>query len=133
MKPRPEVFAYTADLTNAAEWDPLVVSAEQVGSSSVGSGAKFELVVRFGGVSIPMIYEITDYQPDYRLSLLGRGNRVEVADEIKFLDDGDDTIIDYTANLSFSTYARLGQPLLAPFIRRAGSRSVDALVAALEG
>lgn len=133
LRPRPEVFAYAADLANAEEWDPIVISARQVGSDPVGPGAKFELVVRFGAASIPMLYEIAEYEPDYRVVLAGRNDHVEVVDEIKFLDDGEDTIIDYTGNLHFSGYFKFAGPLIAPFIRRAGRRSVDALVANLEG
>lgn len=133
LKPVPEVFAYTANLANTEQWDPMVVSARQADSGRVGMGAKFELVLRFGGTTIPMVYEITEYEPDYRVMAMGRSSNLEAVDEIKFLEDGDNTIIDYTTNLTFRNYARFLEPVLAPPIRRAGSRSVDALVARLEG
>jgi hypothetical protein len=133
LKPRSEIFAYAADLANTEHWDPMVVSARQLDSTQVGTGAKFEMVVRFGGVTIPMVYEIAEYEPDYRLLLEGRSSGLEATDEIKFLEDGNNTIIDYTSNLRFHNLLRFAEPVLAPFIRRAGSRSVDALVAVLEG
>lgn len=133
LRPRPEVFAYAADLANTEEWDPLVVSARQLDSAGVGVGAKFELDVRFGAFTVPFVYQITEYEPDYRLTMIGQNDNLETEDEIKFLEDGDNTIIDLTSYLIFRNYVRLAGPLLAPFIRRAGSRSVDALVATLEG
>jgi hypothetical protein len=133
LKPRPEVFAYAADLANTKEWAPVVISARQMDGGGVGVGTRFELVTKFGAVTIPVVYQITEYEPDYRLTLIGRGANLETEDEIKFLEDGENTIIDLTAYLSFRSYVRFAGPLLAPFIRRAGSRSVDALVATLEG
>lgn len=133
LKPLPEVFAYAANLANTAEWDPVVVSAEQVDSGGVGEGTRFELVIRFGAATFPMSYQITEYEPDYRLTLVGRSDHFDSEDEIKFLEDGENTVIDRTANLTFHNFLRLARPVLAPFIRRAGSRSVDALVANLEG
>jgi hypothetical protein len=133
LKPRSEVFAYTANLANAEEWDPRVVSARKVDSGRVGVGTTFDLVIRFGAVTIPIVYQITEYEPDYRLTLIGRNDNLETEDEIKFLDDGDNTVIDHTAYLTFRNYVRFARPLLAPFIRRAGARSIDALVATLEG
>lgn len=133
LKPRPEVFAYAVDLGNTHEWDPMVVSARQVDSGRIGVGARFELMLKIGVITIPMVYEITEYEPDYRVTLVGRSSSLEAVDEIKFLEDGDNTIIDYTAHLTFRNFVRFGAPLLRPFLRRAGSRSVDALVATLEG
>lgn len=133
LRPLPEVFAYAANLANSAQWDPVVVTAEQVDSGRVGEGTRFEVVIRFGPVTFPMTYEITEYEPDYRVTSVGRSDHFDTEDEMKFLEDGDNTVIDLTASLTFRNYARFARPVLAPFIRRAGSRSVDALVANLEG
>ncbi|MBW3666211.1 MAG: SRPBCC family protein [Actinobacteria bacterium] len=133
LKPRPQVFAYAADLANTEQWNPNVVSAREVGTAEPGIGARYQLEVSLGGVLFPMIYEVSEYEPDYRVTLLGRSSGLHVVDELKFLEDGDKTVIDYTANLSFRNFARFVGPLTAPVIRRAAARSVDALVAALEG
>ena len=47
--PRPpaDTFGYLATFSNAAEWDPGVLSAEQLDSGPVGPGTRFRLVVPF--------------------------------------------------------------------------------------
>lgn len=133
LKPRTEVFAYAADLSNTVEWDPSVVTATQIEPGPPRVGTKYELEVRFGGATMPMVYEITELEPDYRVLLRGRSGRLDSVDEIKFIDDGENTVIDYTVTLTFHDWLRFVGPLARPSIRRAGSRSIDALVAVLEG
>lgn len=133
LKPRSEVFAYAADFANTAAWDPAVLSARRADSGPLQVGAKFELEVKFGPATIPMTYWITEIETDYRVLLEGRGKELDAVDEIRFIDDGENTVIDYTAHLTFHNFVRLIQPLLRPVITRAGARAVDGLVAELEG
>ena len=133
LRPRTEVFAYAADYANTAAWDPAVLSARRADTGPLQVGAKFELEVKVGPATIPMTYWITEIESDYRVVLEGRSKELDAVDEIRFIDDGENTVIDYTANLTFHNFVRLIQPLLRPAIRRAGARAIDGLVAELEG
>lgn len=133
LRPRGEVFAYAADFVNTQDWDPAVVSARQVEPGPLGVGTKFELEVKVGPTTIPMTYWVTEIEPDYRVVLEGRSRELDAVDEIRFIADGENTVIDYTARLTFHNFVRLVQPLARPFLRRAGARAVDGLVAELEG
>lgn len=126
-----EVFAYTADFSHSAEWDPGVVSSHRIGGGPVGLGARFDLEVEFGSGTTPMIYEITEYEPDERLVIAGRGEKLEAVDEIAFHSRDGSTVIEYTADLTFHNYVKYLAPLVSPLIRRVGTRALDGLAEAL--
>jgi carbon monoxide dehydrogenase subunit G len=132
-RPQAEVFAYTADFSNIENWDPGVTRSRKVGDEPVGPGTKFDLDVRFGASTIPMVYEISVYEPDERVVLIGKGDKLDAVDEIRFRTEGDQTIIDYSADLTFHNWIKYVVPVLAPMLKRVGTRAVDGLVAALDG
>ena len=131
--PQAEAFAYTADFSNIENWDPGVARSKKVGDEPVGAGTKFELDVRFGGSTIPMVYEINVYDPNQRVVLIGKGDTLDAIDEIRFRTEGDHTVIDYTADLNFHGWIRYVVPLMSPFLKRVGEKAVDGLVTALDG
>lgn len=133
LRSRSEVFAYAADFANTEAWDPAVLSARRVDSGPLEVGAKFELEVKLGPSTIPMTYWITEMETDYRVLLEGRSKELDAVDEIRLIDDGENTVIDYTAHLTFHNFVRLMKPLARPVVRRAWARAVDSLVAELEG
>ena len=57
-RPLDEVFDYVADFDNIEDWDPGVEASKRQGDT-VGPGTKFDLEVRFGSGTAPMVYEIT--------------------------------------------------------------------------
>lgn len=133
-RPRPEVYAYTADFSNIGDWDPGVVSSRSVdGDGPIQVGSRFELEVRFGGGTMPMTYEITDLDPGRQVTLLGKGKKLEALDVITFEDDdGGATMVDYVADLRFFNYLRFVAPLLRPVLRKVGADAVDGLKKTLE-
>jgi len=108
--PQAQAFAYTADFSNIETWDPGVARSKKVGDEPVGAGTKFELDVRFGGSTIPMVYEINVYDPNQRVVLIGKGDSLDAIDEIRFRTEGDHTVIDYTADLNFHGLIRYVVP-----------------------
>ena len=131
-RPLEEVFAFTADFANAERWDPGVSSARRVGETPPGIGARYELMVKFGSSEVPMTYQITDWEDNRRVVLEGRGETIRAVDEIKFDASGSGTLVDYTADITFTNWMRYVTPLLAPALRRVGERALDGLVEALE-
>ena len=82
------VFEYTSDFSHIADWDPGITASEKVTDGPVGLGSEFELEVRFGMRTVPMTYRITEYEPDRRVVLIGRGEPLEAIDEILLVLDG---------------------------------------------
>lgn len=133
LRPQREAFAYTADFTNIESWDPGVISSRKVTDGPVGVGTRYELEVKFGSGTVPMTYEITVYEPDERVVLVGTGDKIHAVDEIRFATHDNMTVIDYTADLTFTNYFRYLGPLLKRALRKVGEKALDGLVEALGG
>ena len=131
-RPIDEVFDYTADFDNIEDWDPGVSSSSQLGQGPVGVGSRFELDVSFGARSIPMTYEITEYQPNKRVVLVGKGEHIEAVDDIRFTERDGKTMVDYTADLTFHNYVKYLAPFMGPIFKKVGERAVDGLKERLE-
>lgn len=131
--PQSEAFAYAADFANIEDWDPGVASSKKVTDGPVGVGSRYELDVVFGKTQIPMIYEITHYEEPDRVVLVGRGDKLEAVDEIRFRTDDGVTVIDYTADLSFFNYVRYLIPFMGSSFKKVGQKALDGLVKALDG
>jgi dehydrogenase/reductase SDR family member 12 len=132
-RPIQEVFDYTADFANIADWDPGVVSSHRVGAGPVGVGASYDLQVRFGSSVGPMVYEITVYEPPGRVVIVGKGDKVDAVDEIRFERADGKTRIDYTADLEFKGLMRWLVPFAGGTLRKVGERALDDLAKVLEG
>jgi hypothetical protein len=131
-RPQPEAFEYTADFSNIEEWDPGVVASRKVTEGPIGVGTRFELEVKFGVGTTPMTYEVTVYQPDHRVVLVGDGGKLHAVDEITFASHDNMTVIDYTADLTFRNFFRFIRPLMRPILRRVGKDALDGLAKALD-
>lgn len=131
-RPLPEVFAFTADFANAEKWDPGVSSSRRVGEGPAGTGSKYDLMVSFGTSEIPMTYEITEWEQDARVVLVGRGDSIEAVDVIEFEARDGGTFVDYTADLTFTNWIRFVAPLMTPLLKQVGEKALDGLVETLE-
>lgn len=128
-RPQQQVFEYTADFTNLASWDPGITESRKVNEGPIGVGSRFDVMVSFGTSKLPMTYEITEYEPNDRVVLVGSGETLEAIDEIKFesRNDGSQTLVDYTADLRFKNFIRYITPLMSPVLKKVGERAVDGL------
>jgi carbon monoxide dehydrogenase subunit G len=112
--PLDEAFAFVADFSNAARWDPGVASSERIdveaGAGPVGTGSRFRLGVRMGGRVTPMDYEITTWDPPRRVVLQGAGSGVSAVDDIRFHDTPSGTRIEYVADIRLRGLLRLLSP-----------------------
>lgn len=117
--PLGEAFAFIADFSNAAQWDPGVASSERVDArpdaEPIGTGSRFRLGVRMGGRVAPMEYAITTWDPPHRVVLVGAGSGVSAVDDIRFRAMPSGTRIDYVADIRLTGLLRL----LSPFTRGA--------------
>lgn len=131
-RPLHEVFALTADFSNAEKWDPGVASSKPMERGAPGVGSRYEVMVLFGSREIPMTYEITVLEQDSRVVLEGRGATITAVDDIRFEERDGGTLVDYTADLKFTNWMRFITPLLASTLTRVGEKALDGLVETLE-
>jgi carbon monoxide dehydrogenase subunit G len=129
--PLPEAFAYVADFTTAADWDPGIVSSVRT-SGDGGVGTVYSVEAAFRGKTLPFSYVVTEHEPDRRLVLQGEGEKATSEDVIAFAptDDGG-TRITYEADLRFKGALRVVEPLMGGAIRKMGAKALAGLEAAL--
>jgi carbon monoxide dehydrogenase subunit G len=124
-------FEYTADFSNIAEWDPGIASSVRVDDGSLGPGSAFDLDVVFAGRTVPMRYVITEYEPGFRVVLVGQGDRITATDTITFGPAESGTMIGYRADIDFRGWMRWIAPVLQSRFDRIGHSAVAGLARAL--
>jgi carbon monoxide dehydrogenase subunit G len=128
-----ESFAYMADLSNFAAWDPGVEHAEQVQGDGPGPGAAFDVAVKAIRGSLTLRYHITDYNPHDKVVARAQSRLLTSVDTITVRVDGDGSVVTYDAELKLNGLLGLADPLLGLSFKRIGDRAATGLVRALEG
>jgi carbon monoxide dehydrogenase subunit G len=124
---RQSAFAYLSRFDRAAEWDPGVTDGVMLTGEPVGPGSRFRLRARFLGRSIPLDYEIVEFDPHERMVLRAETGTIRSTDTITFGTDGSGTLVHYEAVLEAKGLARVAEPLLAVAFRRIGDRAAAGL------
>jgi polyketide cyclase/dehydrase/lipid transport protein len=128
---RSAAFAYLSRFDRAAEWDPGTAAGEMVTPEPVGVGSRFHLVTRFLNRSIPLDYEIEEYEPEERIVLRAENRSIRSVDTITFVDDVRGAVVGYDAQLDAKGVWRLADPILSIAFRRIGDRAAAGLRARL--
>ena len=130
-RPADEVFAYLADFSNTAEWDPGVATATQTSDGPVGLGSTFDLVTLFRGREVPVTYEVTVYEPNSRVVLVGRNPRFTGTDDIGVTPEGDGARVSWNAQFEMQGVFKLVQPFLGGVFEKLSQEAMDGLEATL--
>lgn len=136
--PRDEAFAFVADFSNAAAWDPGVAWSKRLDATDdpatpLGLGSRFALGVRMGGRTAPMEYAITTWEPPHRVVLTGSGSGVEAVDDIRFSPTAGGTRVDYTADIRLRGVMRLLAPFAGGAFAKIARNARDGMRRALDG
>jgi dehydrogenase/reductase SDR family protein 12 len=131
QNPREQVFAFVGDFANSADWDPGVDRSRTITDGPVGVGTRYELIVRFGDRRLPMIYEVTLFDPPDRVVLRGSGATVNAVDDIRFEEADGGTRIRYTADLRLKGPFRMVEPFMSGRLRKVGSDAMAGMKEAL--
>lgn len=125
--PRPQAFAYVADWSRQAEWDPNTVSARRIGEGGPEVGARYALQVKVGPRSTLMEYRITELEAPSRIVLVGEGGGIRAEDVITFTEVPGGTRVDYRADIELDGLLGLVQPLLGRGFSAIGRQAVEGL------
>ncbi len=128
-----ETFDYLAMFSNAAHWDPGVLSGEQLDPGPVRLGTRFRLVVPFLGRRLPLTYVVTRYSPHRVVALDAASRLLHSADRIEVAANGDGAWVSYDADVRLQGPLRLLDPLLRRGFRAVGDRATAGLAIALAG
>ena len=126
-KPAGEVFAYLSDFATAAEWDPGVARAERLTAPPVRVGTEVEIVARFLGREVPLVYVVEELEEPCRVLLRGENATTLSLDEIVVEPDGDGCNVTYDARLTLKGPLRVAEPVLALLFRRIGDAAAQGL------
>jgi hypothetical protein len=128
-----QTFDYLATFSNAAQWDPGTLSAEQLDPGPLGVGTRFRLTVRFLGRRLPVIYRITRYQPHREVALDATTGLLRLTDRIVVTGEGFGARVSYDAEARLRGPLGLLDPVLSRGFAKVGERAAAGLASALAG
>ncbi len=132
-----EAFAFMADLTNFAQWDPGVLEATQIEGEGPGPDAAFDVTVKAVPKPLVLTYRTIEYEEPTSLVAEAKSNLLRSLDRIEVRPDtdGDGTgsVVTYDAELTFNGILGLTDPLLGLAFNRIGDQAADGLIKILEG
>jgi len=128
-----KAFAFMADLTNSAQWDPGVINAVQVVGNDPGQGAAYDLTVK--GVPRPLIlrYHLTIFDPPSKLMARAESARLTSLDRIRVDPVPGGSVVTYDAELTLNGLLSMVNPLVGIAFGRIVDRAAVGLVRALDG
>ena len=129
--PPAEAFAYMADFSNSSAWDPSVVEASRSDGAALGPGSRFDLVVKFGGRTIALVYEIVAYDEPRSFVIEAQNPSFRSRDSITVAARGEGSTVHYDALLAFKGLARVLGPVMALLFTRTGDRAAAGMRGAL--
>ena len=129
--PPADTFSYLATFTNTADWDPGVISAEQLDGGPVGPGTRFRLVVPFLGRRLPLTYQVVKLVPGREIVLAASSRLLRATDRIMVDPAGDGATVSYQADVRLRGPLALLDTLLRPGFRAVGQRAAAGLAHAL--
>jgi carbon monoxide dehydrogenase subunit G len=128
-----DAFAYLADFTNAAQWDPGTVESTRLDDGPLGVGSRFRVVAGFFGRRIDLEYVIEQYEPDRRLVLGVTGKSVTGRDTITIAPSGTGSSIVYEADLTLKGAMRFLDKGLQLTFTNIGNKASEGLKKSLGG
>ncbi|MDH4147056.1 MAG: SRPBCC family protein [Acidimicrobiia bacterium] len=128
-----DAFAYLADLSNFASWDPGVEAAVQVQGDGPGPNAAFDVTVKGIGRSLTLRYHTVRYEPPTAIVARAQSRLLTSFDTITVREDGAGSMVTYEAELTLNGLLGLGDRLLGLAFERIGDRAAEGLVGALDG
>jgi carbon monoxide dehydrogenase subunit G len=126
-----EAFAYVADFTTVAEWDPGIHESRRV-SGEGGVGTVYAVRAEFRGKTMPFTYTVTSFEGNERIVLDGVGEKATSLDTIAFEASADGgTRITYSADFKLKGVLRVAEPFLGGTFRSLARRALAGLDARL--
>lgn len=132
-KSQEEAFAYMADLTNFAEWDPGVISATQIDGETPTRGSAFDVEVKGFPRPIVLRYHLTTFESPNRFVAEATSKMLTSVDVITVRPAEGGSIVTYDAELTLNGLLALANPLVGLVFTGIGDRAAAGLVRVLDG
>jgi len=128
-----ESFAYMADLSNFAKWDPGVVKVAQIEGDGPGPDAVFDVAVKGVGGPLTLRYRTTVYEPPGLIVARAQSRLLTSLDTISVVGDGSGSVVTYDAQLTLNGLLGLADQLLGLSFKKIGDRAATGLIRVLDG
>ena len=126
-----ETFAYIADFTTTAEWDPGIAEARRLTPEPTAVGSRFEVVALFRGNKQRFEYVVTEFEDGTRVVLRGEGEKASSDDVITVAASANGTRVGYEVDLRLKGVLRVAELFLKSTLTRMCDDAVDGLAARL--
>lgn len=118
-------FEYLSDFTTTEQWDPGTVRTVRL-TGHGSTGTTYRNTSRFLGRETELIYRVTEYEANSRISLSGENDTVVAHDTMTFTPTPDGgTSVRYEAQFAMKGWARIIGPLLTPAFIRLGKKGAE--------
>jgi Polyketide cyclase / dehydrase and lipid transport len=123
-----DAFAFLADMTNAVQWDPSIVSVVRHDDGDLGVGSSFEVTLGFLATKKTLVYTVTEYDPPTHVVLRAETSLLLSEDTITIAPHHEGSEITYRANLAGKGILGIVDPLLHLVIDAFGKSAAKGLV-----
>ncbi len=130
-RPPEDVFRFLADFENVPKWNYAIVETRKTSDGPVGVGATYRQIRSIPARSEES-FEVTEFEPDRRLSIRGDLGPLEGTLTYELKPEGAWTRLTNTADLQGHGLAKLAAPLAAGRIREAVAENLAKLKQLLE-
>ena len=120
-------FDHVADFTTTAGWDPGITEARRLDDGPIGLGSRFEVRLRLGLATVPLVYEISAYERPPRVVLTTRGLAYRGEDDVRFESTAEGTKVTWNALFALRGPGLLLDPVLGVGFRRTAAKAVAGL------
>lgn len=128
-----DCFRYTTDFSTIWEWDQTVISSNKTSDGKIGIGTKFIVLLKFGFQTLPMEYEVIEYEFPKFAILKGRSKNIAALDIITMEEEDEfSTKINWKAIIEFKGFVSTILPVIKKRIIENGQASIDNLKIALQ-
>lgn len=128
-----DVFAYLSDFRTVAEWDPGVVSSEQVDGDGAGKGATYDVLTSNNGREMLFRYRTTEYAEPSTFTVVGKRFPLTSTDRVTVAVEGGRTLVTYDATLAVPLVTALADRVIGPTFEKIGDAAAQGLADALGG
>lgn len=127
LMPPGEAFAFMADFSNAAKWDPGVSDAQKLTEGAVRTGTVFRLMIPLAGRLVRFDYEVVHFEPPSSVTFRAETSLLRSTDSIAVSGEGTGSVVRYDAVLEGKGVLRLADALLGRAFQRIGDRAAAGL------
>ncbi|MBA3742474.1 SRPBCC family protein [Sporichthya sp.] len=120
-------FAYLADFTNVAEWDPSISKSELTGGAAGEPGATYDVTFSVAGVSSTLPYRAEQVRSPDSIVMKAETDAVVSLDTITIDAADGGVLVTYRAELTLKGARKLAEPLADFALHRTGDKAAEQL------